>query len=163
MPDAPYLLLPLRRRDGTIRAHAKIDTADSRLAVHRWSLNDKGYAQRHSADGTTLILLHREVLGLTPGDGLEGDHINGNRLDYRRANLRIATRALNGQNRAPHQNVSSPHRGVSWDRRRLKWYAYAHVDRRMVYLGRYDDEQEAAAVARAYRLTHMPFTNESRT
>ena len=42
--------------------------------------------------------LHREVLGLTPGDGLETDHRNGDRLDNRRSNLRVATRAQNAQN-----------------------------------------------------------------
>ncbi len=86
--------MPLRARDGTIRAYAIVDARDVGLAIHRWHLSNDEYAHRRTSrtDGKRVVLaLHREVLGLVPGDGLEGDHINlRNRLDCRRSNLRIA-------------------------------------------------------------------------
>ena len=42
-----YLLIPLRRRDGTLRAHAIIDAADAHLADQRWSFHNMGYAARN--------------------------------------------------------------------------------------------------------------------
>lgn len=163
MPDESYLRIPLRRRDGTIRAHAIIDAEDAHLAVHRWSL-DRGYAKRNlprAGGKQRLVLLHREVLGLAPGDGHEVDHIDGDRLNCRRSNMRIATHAQNGQNRASRPG-SSPYRGVSWETRRGKWLAQAMLNGVKHNLGCFDDELEAAAVARAWRTSHMTFTNEER-
>ncbi len=163
MHDEPYLLIPLRRRDGTICANALVDGADAALAAMRWCLLPKGYVARQTTSGGVkqTFYLHREVLGLTAGDGLEGDHINGNRLDCRRSNLRIATHALNGQN-IQRVGGSSAHRGVSWHTRSGKWRAHVRVNGRQVSLGCFADEKAAAEVARAYRLEHFPFTNEGR-
>jgi len=163
MPDEPYLLIPLRRRDGTIRAHAIIDESDAALAEARWCQLPSGYVTRQTTvDGVKRTLyLHRVVLGLSLGDGLQGDHENGNRLDCRRSNLRVGTHALNGQN-IQRVGGTSAHRGVSWDKRKRKWRADVRLNGRQASLGYFDDEQKAADVARAYRLAHLPFTNEER-
>jgi hypothetical protein len=162
-----YLLIPLRRRDGTLRAHAIIDAEDAHLAEHRWHVNGNGYVvrtlPRTPSGAKRQEQLHRVVLGLTPGDGLEGDHENGDTLDCRRANLRIATTALNQQNTVAQAGSTSAHRGVRWDAARGKWEAYAKLNGKQVKLGRFDDEQVAADAASAYRLAHMPFTNEARS
>jgi hypothetical protein len=162
MPYEPYLLLPLRRRDGTLAAHAIIDAADAQLARHKWHLRDGRYAVRsyQIARVKHNVYLHRAVLGLVPGDGLEGDHIDRNKLDCRRSNLRIVTHAQNQQNLSPRSNGSSRYRGVSWDRRSGRWYAYGHANGKMVNLGLFADELEAAEVASAHRREHQPFSNE---
>jgi hypothetical protein len=153
------VLIPLCRRDGSIRAHAIIDAGDARFAEHRWSLNGNGYAHRGAPGG--FVLLHRVILGLVPGDGLEGDHVNGDTLDCRRSNLRIASHAENGQN-VPAIGGASSHRGVSWESQTGRWRAIVQLNGKKVRLGRFDDEDAAASAVRAYRLAHMPFTNEAR-
>lgn len=147
--------LPLRRQDGSIRAFALVDDADfDELSQHRWCLSAQGYVVRR--DGSRIVPLHRELLGLHPGDGLTGDHINRNRLDNRRANLRVATHAQNSQNHPGHRGRTSRYRGVSFDRSRKKWRAQVHVGAQRLNK-RFDTEQEAAEAAREYRAAHMPF------
>lgn len=101
------------------------------------------------------IYLHRYLLGLQPGDGLEGDHKDGDPLNNRRSNLRVCTHALNHQNKAKYRGTSR-FRGVSLDSRG-KWYAYGKIDGKMKNLGRYDDEEEAGRVAEEWRRQNLPF------
>lgn len=155
--------LPLRAADGTVRAHAIVDAADAEWARQwRWSLGVHGYAVRtqHVSDGAKRgvknVRLHRELLGLTNGDGFEVDHINRNRLDNRRANLRVTTRRQNSQNMPSQEGTSSRYRGVTLEKRSGKWVAQVQTGGRGYNLGSYASEEEAAAVARAARLRLLP-------
>jgi hypothetical protein len=152
MPDAPYRTIPLMARDGSIRAEATVDAADY-APLTRWSWHLHGsYAGR-----TGSVLMHRELLGLQPGDGLTGDHINGDKLDNRRSNLRVATYGENQQNRR-YGYGTSRHRGVSLQRKTGRWLAHGKIRGKMYNLGLYADEAEAARVAAAWREEHMPFS-----
>lgn len=153
--------IPLRARDGSVRAYAIVDDADfEHLSERRWSLAHNGYAVRGERHGgrQRLIQMHRVVLGLRPGEDRYSDHINGDRLDNRRANLRVATYAENNQNTRG-RGGASRHRGVA--RYRREWRAYATVDGETKHLGCFKTEDEAAEVARAFRAEHMPFAVEA--
>lgn len=157
-PDGA-IRIPLRNRQHVVRAYAVVDATDADWVNQwRWFLDDDGYAARRPwIDGRQVwILLHRELLGLSHGDIREGDHIDRDRLNNRRCNLRVATKTINRQNRAALAGSSSQHRGVGWDKRRSKWAAYARKDGRMLNLGRFDDELEAAGLALTARLELMP-------
>lgn len=83
--------IPLHDRDGTVRSVAHVDADDyHRLTRHRWSLAG-GVARRGIRQGRRrhTVLMHREVMGCTPGDGLAVEHINGRKLDNRKENLRV--------------------------------------------------------------------------
>lgn len=83
--------IPLRDLAGNVVAVALVDAGDfHRINRHRWSLMDD-VARRGVKIGHRhhSILMHREVMGATLGDGLAIEHINGNKLDNRRANLRV--------------------------------------------------------------------------
>src|SRR5688572_13204571 len=70
--------IPLRAQDGSIRAWAIVDASDADFASQwLWCLVE-GYAARtvYPDDGRYTVKLHRALLGLVPGDGLEGDHIS---------------------------------------------------------------------------------------
>jgi hypothetical protein len=91
------------------------------LNKYKWFSDKHGYASRGvSQNGKPQrILMHRVILE-TP-KGLVTDHINGNRLDNRRSNLRIATQTENTYNSKPKSGSSVPYKGVCWDKMRGMW------------------------------------------
>lgn len=100
----------------------------------KWHIS-VGYA-RHVRKGQKAVYLHWVVMG-----GKHVDHINGNRLDNRRANLRFATQQQQCQNRSKtNKPTSSQYIGVY--KYLNKWRArVAKID-----LGSYKTEQEAAFI-----------------
>ena len=125
--------------------YAIVDDEDYEwLSAWKWRYHNQGYTMRDiSINGKrTTIRMHRMILD--PPDGLEVDHINGDGLDNRRANLRVATHAENQHNQKPRTGTSSAYKGVSWHKQAQKWRAYIEVDRKYIYLGLFDDEVEAA-------------------
>jgi hypothetical protein len=68
-------------------------------------------------------------------DFIELDHDNRNRSDNRICNLRLLTRSEQRQN--------STHKGYSWDKRRQKYQSYITINKKHIYLGAFNTEQEA--------------------
>ena len=103
-------------------ATALIETADYELIEpHKWRLSGKGYAITHKRNGTPhSTLMHRVILAAPPGTFV--DHINRNRLDNRRSNLRLATLRQNAANRKPLS--ASGLKGVVYNRGHRRWQAY---------------------------------------
>lgn len=62
-------------------------------------IGSQDYAQFWDAHRGAPALFHRWLLGLSPGDGWVGDHINRDVLDCRRSNLRVVTPAASNLNR----------------------------------------------------------------
>jgi hypothetical protein len=95
------------------------------------------------------ILMHRLILRAVEAPRcVKVDHINGDGLDNRRSNLRLATNGQNGCNRgAQSNNHSSGLKGVYWFNQTGKWTAKITVNGRTHHLGYFDDIEEAA---RAY-------------
>lgn len=145
--------IPLWARDGSVRAWAIVD-ADSAddLAVLRWHVTPYGYAcSRFSA--SEYLYMHRVVLDLGYGDPLQADHINGDRLDNRRSNLRVATAAENRQNqRRAYRGASLLPSG--------RWRAQGCVSGQSTHIGVFDTREEAARAASAFRAEHLPFSVE---
>jgi hypothetical protein len=83
--------IPVRASGGG-RVVALVDDADhARLARFHWRQLSSGYVarrQRHRG-GRRVLYLHREVVGATHGDLLRVEHVNGDKLDNHRANLRV--------------------------------------------------------------------------
>lgn len=87
----------------------------------------------------TSLLLHRHLM--QPPTNLLVDHKNGDGLDNRRDNLRLATRnqnAFNAQKASPKR--SSQYKGVIWSKRDLRWCATING----TYLGNFRSEVDAA-------------------
>ena len=128
---------------------ALVDPEDrQRVTRHRWRAQRLGktfYAYRCVREGGVPRheFMHRFLLGLPKGEpGV--DHANGNGLDNRRANLRVASKAENGRNRGPNCNNTSGYKRVCWHKGAGKWLASIQVDRRQISLGLYDDPIDAA-------------------
>ena len=93
--------------------YALVDDADfADLTQWRWRLNSKGYAIRRAIlDGNaTLLCMHREIMNAQPGQFV--DHIDRNRLNNTRANLRFVTQQQNLMNRRLGRNNTSGYKGV---------------------------------------------------
>lgn len=146
--------IPLRARDGTVRAYAVVDDEDfARLGHLRWHLMGEGYAARDV--GRRKLYLHREVV-----DGAEVDHKDGNKLDCRRSNLRSVTRKQNAQNTGPRSDNTSGYRGVTWNKRKGRWQVQCKVDGRLKFGGYFDDVDEAGNAAVELRAEHMTHCEE---
>jgi len=86
------------------------------------------------------------------------DHINGNKLDNRRENLRLCTRAVNNANRhSRHPLNISGYRGVFRENRAInwKWTAQVSINGKNKRLGRFNSPVLAAAFAATYRAIYM--------
>lgn len=83
------------------------DSDFQQVQQHRWYLNN-GYPVARIAK--RLICLHVFLLGRAP-DGHHIDHINRNKLDNRRSNLRIVTAAENLRNRRSYKGSENPFYG----------------------------------------------------
>ena len=106
------------------------------------------YAMRVISDSNHIrfMSMHREIMG-SPKDFLI-DHQNRNRLDNRRANLRIATNSQNQFNKGKTtRKTSSRFVGVTFIKRIGQWRAQIMLDRKNIFLGHFKDEVDAA---RAY-------------
>lgn len=151
--------LPLRDQFGRVHSHAIVDTEDYlKVASHRWHLTGRkipGHVARHGADGRR-VYLHHEVMGSRE----LLDHVNRNRLDNRKDNLRPATTAQNAQNQDS-RGGRSKYRGVVWDKPREMWRAQVMIDGKYHNLGRFHDEDEAGQAAADFRARHMPFSEDA--
>lgn len=124
---------------------AIIELSDLELVKgYRWSASGGGYAA--AWDGTEVILMHH--IFLPRKNGFHTDHINGNRQDNRRCNLRYATRSQNSANHARRSDNKVGVTGICWDSSRKKWMATITLDGNTRRLGRFDSKTQAINVRR---------------
>lgn len=133
-----------------------IDVADlPRIAPHRWHALRSGntfyaVANIRKSDGRmTSIRAHRLLCGLDFGDPQEVDHVNGDGFDNTPLNLLVTSRAGNahnqhGKHRRNGRAASSEFPGVYWYRRTSRWRAHIWLDGRMISLGYWTAEADAA-------------------
>ncbi|WP_104719980.1 HNH endonuclease [Pseudomonas syringae group genomosp. 3] len=136
---------------------ALVDQEDlHHLAGSRWAVRSSGstgYMYRYLYDQGKYVgieMLHRLITACPEGKVV--DHINGDGMDNRRANLRICSQAENLRNRKIHSNNKCGIKGVSYDPSSSirPWRAKINVDRRRISLGRFacvEDAQEAYRTA----------------
>lgn len=129
----------------------------AKLSPYRWHADYQKntiYAVAWVPGQKTKIAMHRLLLRLQKGDPREVDHINHNGLDNRMTNLRIVTKRQNQYNqtgrrkRHDGKKITSSYPGVSWHRLHRKWQTVIKCGGKLMYLGIFDDERDAAT---AYR------------
>lgn len=130
-----------------------IDDIDSDVLSFNWyAIRGRTgfYAARgmRTKSNQKIETLHRVIFSKVLGRPLSSeeivDHINGNTLDNRRSNLRLATKQQNQFNRSKPQNNTSGYKGVTWNKNAEKWKAQIGHAGTTLYLGYFDTPEEAA-------------------
>jgi hypothetical protein len=120
------------------------------LNKFKWGVSQDGYARRAIFSGGKVktVYMHRQILGLEHGDKRQADHINGNRLDNRRGNLRVVTNQQNCWNTRKIRGASV-YKGVwiTGGSRRKPCRACITINGKTKHLGSFATEADAA---RAY-------------
>jgi hypothetical protein len=119
------------------------------VSEHKWYCNSNNMAVYECRIDRTKIrfLMHRVIMDCP--DGMEVDHINGDRLDNRKENLRIVTRHQNMLNRKVRSDSKTGYKGVEYksDQARSRPYAaYIRIDNKKKTLGHYKTAEEAAKI-----------------
>jgi hypothetical protein len=118
------------------------------FANFKWSLGGNGkkfYCVRgvkNEIGEIKIVRLHRQIIEAP--DGLLVDHRNGNGLDNRRTNLRIATQSQNMQNRQKRKNSTSRFIGVWFVKNKNLWESRITYQGKRLWLGRFKSEISAA-------------------
>lgn len=88
-----------------------------------------------------FVRFHRIVMKATSQQIV--DHINKNRADNRKGNLRLCNSSENDRNRSRYSTNTSGVTGVFFDKRRRKWVANITYNNKRLHLGRYASKEDA--------------------
>ena len=141
---------------------AFVDDEDfERLNQYKWYTKREGntwYATRGSKKlddkgKQKLIRMHREILNAPKG--IPVDHINGNGLDNRKKNIRVATKTQNAQNQKhPRRDNKLGIKGVCWDGKLKKFKAGIKFNGKSIHLGYFSVLGDADS---AYRIAEEKY------
>ena len=125
----------------------RFDLVDyNKVKMHNWFMN-RGYAGTNISKGShangdhsvTRLQLHQLILGYKKG--YITDHINRDRSDNRRINLRHVTYTQNAINKKKLSNNTSGFTGVYWEAGR--WRARIWINNKNICLGTYELKEDA--------------------
>ena len=115
----------------------KIDDDDFEyISKYKWCSNGLYACRANYTNKKTVLLMHTVILGKSP-KGKCIDHINGNRFDNRKCNLRFVTHSQNSMNRVRNinSNNKSGYRGVHWSKKMKQWRASIGYKNKTIYIG----------------------------
>lgn len=143
---------------------AEVSEEDSDLLGIAWHAhkhkNGTIYAcHRYRVGGSTLRdWLHRVVMERMIGRRLQEDelvdHMDTNKLNCKRDNLRLATRSENESNKG-YVYGRSKYRGVFFEEKRGMWRARITVNKKKYHLGYFKSEKEAAQAYNDAAIEHF--------
>lgn len=113
-----------------------------KILSYKWYVDSKGYVYREKCK-VKRIFLHQVIMGDYPKDKKQIDHINRNKRDNRKINLRFCTNSENHQNKGKYKSNTSGYVGVFWHPKPKKWMARLYIYGKSVYLGLFTDKQGA--------------------
>jgi hypothetical protein len=139
--DGEIVHLTLRDKFHNSVGVVKIDVDDVvRVKNMKWYLGcgEAKYAVHFIPGTKKSVRMARFIIGENNCKGFEVDHINGDRLDNRKGNLRVVTRQQNAMNVHKNKDV-----GVSFSRRENGWIAYIGLNGKFIYLGKFNNKLDA--------------------
>jgi len=128
----------MRKISLTQNKYTLVDNKDyPRLNKYKWHYSH-GYAVRKDGHSGKTIYMHRLLCGGRT------DHIDGNKLNNQRSNLRLCTIAQNGHNRGPNKNNRTGYKGVFHALGYNGFTSKIGVNGKGIYLGSFKTPEEAA-------------------
>ena len=124
------------------------------LNTYKWALN-KGYAVAKLCNRSNFLQMHKFIMYYPKSMTI--DHINQNKLDNRKSNLRVCTQLQNNYNKPRQRNNKSGYKGVWWNKKTQKWQAAITENRKRHQLGRFEYKNQAAM---AYNKAAMRYHGE---
>ena len=146
------------KRDGSVSAKSKID-ADmvDKILERKWHSRKDGYVASTVNKEKTLFLHHFVI-----GNSKIVDHINRDRTDNRKDNLRNVTYQQNILNSSLRKDSTTGVKGVRYDKRRLSpWYCTIHINGKTIFGGYFIEKEDA--IKRRIELEtkyHLPVWNQ---
>lgn len=135
-----YAMVELYDINRQVVDFALIDKEDvAKVSKHKWWMND-GYATTKLNNSS--VYMHNIILKTKD----IADHINRNRLDNRRDNLRNVSRSENMMNSKLSKRNRSGVKGVTYDKARGKWMAQIRANKKSYALGRFEMFDDAVKI-----------------
>lgn len=110
------------------------------------NISSHGYAKVTGHHFGKERYIHRIIMNAKPGDVV--DHIDGNKLNCTKENMRLCSQADNAKNVGLRTDNTSGVPGVYWDERRHKWSAQIAKKGKTIGLGRFNAKEDAIAARR---------------
>lgn len=135
--------IPLRNNNKEIIDWTIVSEEDYELLnQYKW-YKSYGYAQCSKLKSNMHRYIMIEILKIDINSTIKIDHIDNNRLNNIRNNLRIVTNSENARNKNKKEKCSSKYIGVSWDKNKKKWKSSININKKRLNAF-YDNEYHSA-------------------
>jgi hypothetical protein len=146
------IFIPLFNKNGFLveYTYTEFDNYDI-VSQHNFCLV-AAHGKKYVKCANESLSMHQLIFGRRAEKGYKIDHINSDGLDNRRNKLREVTNSANSANQLKRKDVSSKYLGVSFNKRESKWIAEIRHQKKRYFLGRHENEYDAAKIRDIYAL-----------
>jgi len=144
------------------------DTFDS-ISKFKWYLSALGYAigGEKTKDKKAFIKMHRFIMGVDDPKIII-DHIDGDKLNNQKSNLRVATPAQNMHNSKKREGTKNRYKGVTYLPKLNLWQSRCRMNGLDIFLGHYKSEiaaayaynKKAIELSEFSRVNYLPLPSE---
>jgi len=120
------------------------------ISDYKWGISSQGYAVYNGGE----IGLASLIMGFRGNRNRVIDHLNRNKLDNRKSNLKVCSKSENAVNAKIRKDNTSGIKGVSWDKKREKWQVHMSVGKKVKSFGRFLKKEDAIAILQNAILKH---------
>lgn len=122
------------------------------LSKYKWYKNSKGYVKRTLYSDSKPVTVYMARIIMQAKKGQEVDHINQNKLDNRKKNLRICTHEQNVKNQwlRNKKKLYSEYKGVYWYKTRNLYQVSISINNKLTTLGYFKNPKEGALIYDKY-------------
>ena len=145
--DYAEIILYDRKCNEVNRSKIDLDDID-KIKNIKWGLNNEGYCKNNK-----IGMLHRFIMNCP--DDMVVDHINHDRLDNRKCNLRICTKQQNNLNINVRSNNTSGVTGVAWNNKCNKWRAYIFLNRKQLESKLFNNFDDAVSFRKSLEIKYF--------